>query len=187
MNFDSAHSELSRNTKELWTPRNVPHISEPTNAMTFLKDYVSQSSPVVFSNGMRKWKCMRLWSLKYLTTTCEHLVFSVNVTPDGRADAIKPCIEANNSRVFVAPEERKMTMRKLCEFLEDESTLDGIPYLSKQNDNLNEEFSSLLSEDVPSCVPFAREAFGTVPEAVNLWIGDSRSVSSCHQDFYENM
>lgn len=189
MNLESAREELSANTKDFWTPRNVPHVSEPINSMTFLREYVSQSSPVVINNGMRQWKCMRLWSLKYLSTVLNEDLISVNVTPDGRADAIKPYInDGVATRVFVAPEERKMSMQQLCEYLEDsESKLDGIAYLSKQNDNLNEEFSSLLL-DVPPSVSFAREAFGTGdPEAVNLWIGDSRSVSSCHQDFYENM
>lgn len=33
----------------------------------------------------------------------------------------------------------------------------------------------------------AREAFGNEPDAVNLWIGDERSVSSMHRDPYQNM
>jgi peptidyl-lysine (3S)-dioxygenase / protease len=185
MDLDSL-TELSTNTKDLWTPRNITHINEPIESTTFLREYVSQSTPVVFCNTMRQWKCMRLWSLKYLASSCGRQEISVNVTPDGRADAIKPCDELDGARVFVAPEERSMTMQQFCNYLENPQLLDGIPYLSRQNDNLNEEFSSLL-EDVPSYVPFAREAFGTDPEAVNLWIGDTRSFSSCHQDFYENM
>ena len=31
------------------------------------------------------------------------------------------------------------------------------------------------------------EAFGNNPEAVNIWIGDERSISSWHNDFYENL
>lgn len=31
----------------------------------------------------------------------------------------------------------------------------------------------------------AREAFGNEPDAVNLWIGDDRSVSAVHKDHYE--
>ena len=34
---------------------------------------------------------------------------------------------------------------------------------------------------------FFKEAFGNAPEAVNLWAGDGRSVSACHQDFFENI
>lgn len=41
--------------------------------------------------------------------------------------------------------------------------------------------------DVPAAVALGEAAFGNAPEAVNLWIGDSRSVSSCHKDHYENL
>eukprot|EP00434_Breviolum_minutum_P012343 symbB.v1.2.010877.t1/scaffold689.1/size246588/8 len=62
---------------------------------------------------------------------------------------------------------------------------DEVPYLSRQNDSLREEFPSLL-EDVPEMISLAKEVCGNDPEAVNLWIGDDRSVSSCHKDPYEN-
>lgn len=62
---------------------------------------------------------------------------------------------------------------------------DEVPYLSRQNDSLREEFPSLL-EDVPEIISLAKEVCGNDPEAVNLWIGDDRSVSSCHKDPYEN-
>ena len=61
-----------------------------------------------------------------------------------------------------------------------------VPYLSAQNDSLRSEFGA-LSGDYPSALRWAAEAFGTQPDAVNLWIGDGRAVSSCHKDHYENM
>ncbi len=36
-------------------------------------------------------------------------------------------------------------------------------------------------------IPFARIALRKDPEAVNLWIGNSRSVTAMHRDNYENM
>ena len=39
--------------------------------------------------------------------------------------------------------------------------------------------------DVEPFLELAREAFGNDPEAVNLWIGDQRSVSAVHKDHYE--
>merc|ERR1719221_2224372 len=44
-----------------------------------------------------------------------------------------------------------------------------------------------LSRHIPEVVPFGLSAFGNEPEAVNLWIGDERAVSSCHKDHYENL
>lgn len=40
-------------------------------------------------------------------------------------------------------------------------------------------------EDVEPFLSLAREAFGNEPDAVNLWIGDDRSVSAVHKDHYE--
>lgn len=55
-----------------------------------------------------------------------------------------------------------------------------------ENDNLREEYSSLLA-DVPPDVPFARIALEKEADAVNLWIGNERSVTSLHKDNYENL
>lgn len=40
-------------------------------------------------------------------------------------------------------------------------------------------------EDVEPFLALAGEAFGNEPDAVNLWIGDDRSVSAVHKDHYE--
>lgn len=40
-------------------------------------------------------------------------------------------------------------------------------------------------EDVEPFLSLAREAFGNEPDAVNLWIGDERSLSAVHKDHYE--
>lgn len=64
-----------------------------------------------------------------------------------------------------------------------------VVYYSRQNDCLRTEMSSLFSTGLfPSTFPFAEEAFGTgPPDAVNVWIGNERSVSSMHKDHYENL
>ncbi|KAF9999787.1 hypothetical protein BGZ65_004917 [Modicella reniformis] len=55
-----------------------------------------------------------------------------------------------------------------------------------QNGNLMTEYEELLG-DVPSNVPFASEALGRRPDAVNFWYGDERSTTSLHKDHYENI
>ena len=55
-----------------------------------------------------------------------------------------------------------------------------------ENDNLRDEYISLFS-DVPKDVPFARIALDKDPDAVNLWIGNSKSVTAMHKDNYENI
>lgn len=62
----------------------------------------------------------------------------------------------------------------------------GIFYLQKQDSNLTKEFPELLP-DIDSELSWASEAFGSKPSAVNLWIGDQRSVTSLHKDPFENI
>ena len=62
-------------------------------------------------------------------------------------------------------------------------------YYSRQNDCLRTELKSLFDANIfPSGFEFAEKAFATgPPDAVNLWIGDQRAVSSMHKDHYENL
>lgn len=55
-----------------------------------------------------------------------------------------------------------------------------------ENDNLRDEYSTLLP-DTQKDIPFARIALGRDPDAVNLWIGNSKSVTATHRDNYENI
>ncbi len=56
----------------------------------------------------------------------------------------------------------------------------------KENDNLRHEYVRLFSH-VQRDIPFARIALQKPPEAINLWIGNSRSVTALHKDNYENI
>lgn len=62
-------------------------------------------------------------------------------------------------------------------------------YYSRQNDCLRTELQPLFDLNLfPQTLAFAEEAFATgPPDAVNLWIGDERAVSSMHKDHYENL
>lgn len=55
-----------------------------------------------------------------------------------------------------------------------------------ENDNLRDEYRNLF-DDVPSDISFARIALDAEPDAVNLWIGNGRSVTALHKDNYENI
>lgn len=55
-----------------------------------------------------------------------------------------------------------------------------------ENDNLREEYSKLF-EDVPNDIAFARIALRQGADAVNMWIGNERSVTAMHKDNYENI
>jgi len=74
------------------------------------------------------------------------------------------------------------------EHLDEESFNEpAVVYYSRQNDCLRTELST-LSKLFPPTIQFAQEAFGTgSPDAINIWMGNERSVSSMHKDHYENL
>lgn len=58
----------------------------------------------------------------------------------------------------------------------------GVPYVQHQNDSLRSEFANLIEDrDIEPEIPWASEALNQKPEAVNLWIGDRRAVTSFHK------
>jgi jumonji domain-containing protein 7 len=68
----------------------------------------------------------------------------------------------------------------------DDSASASVPYVSAQDGSLTRDFPALAA-DVPAELPWATEAFGAPPDAVNMWCGNDRSVSSFHLDHYEHM
>jgi jumonji domain-containing protein 7 len=70
-----------------------------------------------------------------------------------------------------------------------QTTDESVLYYSRQNDNLRKELSNLWSTlNCPRSLDWAEAAFGTgPPDAINLWIGNERAVSSMHKDHYENL
>lgn len=55
-----------------------------------------------------------------------------------------------------------------------------------ENDNLRDEYSCLYP-DTLNDIPFARIALQHHPDAINLWIGNSRSFTAAHKDNFENI
>nr|CAD7201188.1 unnamed protein product [Timema douglasi] len=112
---------------------------------------------------------------------------TVAVTPNGYADAIATRSEQNaDIEYFVMPEEREMNMSEFLDALEDRHKYPGVFYVQRQNSNLTEDFPELMREVEPE-ISWASEAFGCPPEAVNLWVGDERAITSMHKDPYENI
>ena len=109
------------------------------------------------------------------------------------------------TEVFAQPEERRMSFSEFSNLLRQSSynsnedlslrnrlLTSEIPYVSKQNDSFKTEFLEKLGPDIGNVdvvegLSFATEAFGTPPDAVNLWIGSQNATTSFHRDHYENI
>lgn len=121
-------------------------------------------------------------------------------TPNGWADAVV------DDTYFAMPCEKKMTFSQFLDgmpirtqqtrahgYNEDTepqtTTSPAVPrrdpyqevrYIQLQNGNLMTEYEELMG-DVPAHIPFASEALGKSPDAVNFWYGDERSTTSLHK------
>ncbi|TYZ60738.1 hypothetical protein PybrP1_011081 [[Pythium] brassicae (nom. inval.)] len=171
----ASFAKLLEEVGELWQPLSAVARVDVTqlSALQFHREFVSRSVPVVLTNAMHgseDWaRALAHWpNDAYLAEQAGDEAVTVDITPFGRGDAVLALGEAADE-LFVMPEEREMTLR---DFLRNDSLRDELP---------------MLYQDVPAYVELAKEAFGNEPDAVNIWIGDERAVSTMHKDHYENM
>lgn len=153
------------------------------------RDYVAPSRPCIITGVVPQWPAASRWSDDaYLCAATGGAPVAVNVTPHGRGDAVLPSA-AHGCDVFTLPQEQRMAFASFLAQLDaslDDANADAVPYVSAQDGSLTRDFPQLAA-DVPAQLPWATEAFSCPPDAVNLWVGNDRSVSSFHHDHYENM
>ncbi|KAI1030667.1 hypothetical protein LB505_004029 [Fusarium chuoi] len=131
------------------------------------------------------------WNSAYLLSVMKGQNVNVAVTPYGNADmpTVPP---GKESMVFAKPHYEDQPFEELLEYVARQGADPDFPpdaevrYAQTQNDNLREEYITLFS-DVQKDIPFARIALDKSPDAVNLWIGNSKSVTAMHKDNYENI
>lgn len=142
-------------------------------------------------------------------------IMKVAVTPDGHGDCIRNVESVGPT--FVEPSEVDMTLDALLKKLANDQTTTphhsvmsrvfptshdqsisaynteqetaDVCYYSRQNDCLRTELPHVWEAlNVPDTFDWAEQAFGTgPPDAMNLWVGNHRAVSSMHKDHYENL
>ena len=126
--------------------------------------------------------CQNCWSTLSSSKVVPEQI-TVAMTPNGRADAVAQL--KDGAACFALPHEEHMSFEAFLALLSDKE-VDQVVYAQAQNDSLRQEFAQLMPDIDPE-LAWAAEIFGQPPDAVNLWIGDSRSVTTFHRDFYENM
>uniref|UniRef100_A0A7S0RY55 JmjC domain-containing protein n=1 Tax=Pyramimonas obovata TaxID=1411642 RepID=A0A7S0RY55_9CHLO len=177
--------DLSAEVRELSVPSCVERIGKVPDPIVFLREYVAQNRPVVITGGASHWPALERWNLSFLQKKLDGQKVTVDVTPDGRGDAV---VQTDKGTFFVTPEERQMSLEEFERLLK-QSRVDpslGVPYAQHQNGSFTEEYDSLIGDAEPH-LEWASEALGGLPEAVNMWIGDERAVTSLHRDHYENL
>ncbi|CZT03241.1 related to phospholipase [Rhynchosporium agropyri] len=169
--------------------------------LEFLR-FVAQNRPLIIRGGAADWKAVREWNVTTLKEVLDGVSVNVDVTPFGNADSPVRS-PRTNELLFVKPHEEQQPFSTFLDFIiaqekaitSQTSSSTGrspkvpggeVRYAQTQNDNLPSEYS-LLSSHVPSSIPFSRIALSSQPDAVNLWIGNSLSVTALHKDNYENI
>ena len=172
---------LSAEAAELNSLEAVPESVGTPDPLWFYREHVSRNLPCIWRGAVRHWPAISKWSNEYLRRVVGRKVVSVAVTPNGYADAVREDVDR-----FVMPHEEDMSVNQLFDILEQKTSFPGVCYLQRQNSNFTEDFSELFS-DTERDIKWASKAFDSPPDAVNLWIGDGRAVTSLHKDHYENI
>ncbi|KAI9678568.1 MAG: hypothetical protein M1817_005625 [Caeruleum heppii] len=153
--------------------------------------YVALNRPFVVRGGVTSWAASTTWDVEYLKKAMGHSIINVAVTPHGNADAIVISTDGSHD-MFVKPFEVRESFREFLGYIIHQEkmtqTVDPslVKYAQSQNNNLPSEYAP-LAPDVPSSIDFADFALERSPDAVNIWIGNSHSVSALHKDNYENI
>ncbi|XP_011662092.2 bifunctional peptidase and (3S)-lysyl hydroxylase JMJD7 [Strongylocentrotus purpuratus] len=177
--LEDCFRHLAQEARELYLSPEVPRLSHPPTPLEFYRDYVTPNRPVIIENAFNDFPALAKWSIPYFRERLQHKILTVAVTPNGYADAV--CGDH-----FVLPEEREMTFSSFLDIMEGNSEQKGVYYVQKQNSNLTLDLKELV-EDIREDIPWASEAFGHKPDAVNFWMGGREAVTSMHKDHYENL
>lgn len=205
--------DFSSDVGSLWaqSAKPVEILSELPSPLSFVRDYVALSRPFIVHDAFPRVSLDDL--ISHFSSELD-LKLNVDVTPDGYGDCIREL--EDGEKLFILPETRSMGFAEFVKALRNEQThisvidestkldANGLPilsesylrsisderkeimYYSRQNDCLRQELQ-LFADLFPSSIDFADEAFNAEPDAVNLWIGNEKSVSSMHKDHYENL
>lgn len=159
----------------------IAEIDDSITPLAFYREYVSKNVPLVIRSGVKHWIAVGKWSVPYFREVLGDEKISVAVTPNGYADAIAKR-NGDAEEFFVMPEERLLTMSAFLDTLES-TREDKVFYVQQQNSNFIRSFRKLWP-DAETEIPWASEAFGKQPDAVNFWMGDQRAVTSSKVLFY---
>ncbi|KAG5805041.1 hypothetical protein H9Q71_010381 [Fusarium xylarioides] len=181
-NLISTFNELNSNS--------IDELHDEPSPLEFMR-YVARNTPFVIRGGASSWKACQNWNSAYLLSVMRGQNVNVAVTPYGNADM--PTVPPGEEPlVFAKPHYEDQPFQELLEYVARQDADPDFPpdaevrYAQTRNDNLREEYITLFS-DVQKDTPFARIALDKSPDAVNLWIGNSRSVTAMHKDNYENI
>ncbi|KAJ6438698.1 phospholipase A2 protein family [Purpureocillium lavendulum] len=193
---DSALEELISTFNEL-NSSDVEELHSEPSPLEFMR-FVSRNVPFVIRDGASSWKASQKWDAAYLKSALQGETVNVAVTPHGNISAFSrnadsPTFSPAHQRLVLAkPHEESQPFDEFLDYVVRQETDPAFPpdaetrYAQTQNDNFRDEYLSLFP-DAQKDIPFARIALQKAPDAINLWIGNSKSVTATHKDNFENI
>lgn len=164
----------------------VERLESPPNPLEFLRDFINPNKPCIISNAISHWPALSSWPHhSYLTETLSSSTVSLHLTPTGAADSLTP-LSPSSSLCFASAHVQRVPFTDALRLISSSHPSKRVAYAQQQNDCFRSEYSSLAGDCDPH-IGWATEAFGALPEAVNLWIGNEHSHTSFHKDHYENL
>ncbi|KAF2462082.1 putative pla2g4b [Lineolata rhizophorae] len=176
--------ELLKSYNEL-NRSGVDELDEEPSPLEFMR-YVARNRPFVARKCAADWKACVRWNADYLTNVVGAQLVNVAITPLGNADS--PVESEDGSLVFVKPLELEEPFDDVLQYIQNQELQAREDHQEgkQENDNLRNEYEVLYA-DVPKDVAFARVALQRAPEAINFWLGNSKSTTALHKDNYENV
>ncbi|MCJ1256106.1 hypothetical protein MMC24_003926 [Lignoscripta atroalba] len=152
---------------------------------SLIDNLTEEPSPLEFMS----WPAVQKWDVQYLKAVLSDKAITVALTPDGNADSVLTDL-SDGIDYFIKPLDVEEPFDSFLHYIQQQE-LEGdanlnVKYAQTQNDNLRDEYSELY-QDVEEDIAWARIALARKPDAVNLWIGNSRSTTALHRDNYENI
>ena len=130
-NVHKAAEALSEDTR-VFIGSSIQRINTVPSPLSFYRDYLSQSKPVIMTTLARDWSALVKWDLAHLKHVIGAKQVSIAVTPDGLADAIV-------DGAFQLPHERRMPFDLFIDEMSAKRE-NEIYYLQRQNNCLREEY-----------------------------------------------
>ncbi|KZF26590.1 putative pla2g4b [Xylona heveae TC161] len=185
--LSDALAELIENYHEL-NASTIDELHNEPSPLEFMH-YVALNRPFVVRGATSRWTATRKWNAAYLREIMRGQMVNVAITPLGNADSpVQITSGDREDTLFVKPLEVQEAFEDVLEYISKQELeqRDGeIKYAQTQNDNLRGEYTPLAS-DVQD-IPWVRIALEKDPEAINFWLGNSRSVTALHKDNFENI
>eukprot|EP01059_Diplonema_ambulator_P005474 TRINITY_DN15201_c0_g1_i1.p1 TRINITY_DN15201_c0_g1~~TRINITY_DN15201_c0_g1_i1.p1 ORF type:complete len:335 (+),score=46.43 TRINITY_DN15201_c0_g1_i1:40-1005(+) len=172
-----------RRDSEVHGVRRIQWDDVKSDMMGFYREFVAGRKPCVVEGALESWKGLWEWDIKGLKAKMSGKKVTVAVTPNGRADALT---EVGGEMVFMRPDEQMMLFDEFIDGVHA-PTPNRTLYAQKQNDSFMEEYHELHDDITDNIHMLGCNMFGSLPEAVNFWLGGDETVSSMHRDHYENL